>query len=80
MQNSESVLESKVIKRVIAGKGIYRDEPILLITVQHPKREDLKIFIMEDEQEPMDVFNTFGDKINELKKQGYEVEYRFNNK
>ena len=70
--------ETKSLKRVIAGKAIYRDESILLLTVLHPEREDLKVFIMENEEDPEDVFNAFGDKISQLISEGYEIEYRFN--
>jgi hypothetical protein len=82
MQNtkskSETKTKTKTLKRVIAGNGTYNDHPIILLTILNENKEPMSMFISKSEDEAMEVFDAFGDKINELQKQGYEIEYRFN--
>jgi len=78
MQKSKTTIKSS--KRVIAGDGMYGKTPIILLKIINPKREPVSVFIPKEGHDPMDVFNAFGDKVNELTKQGYEVEYKFNEK
>ena len=65
-------------KRVIVGYGKYDDTDVILLTIITPSKPRIAMMLPLDTEiaEDMEVFDMLGDKINELKSEGYSVEYR----
>ena len=68
------------IKRAVCGHAIIDDNEVLLITIVTPGNQDIMWILDKSMCSDMELIDTLGDKINELKKDGFEIDYRYNKK
>ena len=68
------------IKRAICGHASIDDNEVLLITIVTPGNQDIMWILDKSMCSDMELIDTLGDKINELKKDGFEIDYRYDKK
>lgn len=63
-------------KRVVVGNGIYDETSVILLTIVTPGKPHIAMMLPKDLGDEMEMFDMLGDKINELKADGFSIDYR----
>ena len=63
-------------KRVVVGNGIYDETSVILLTIVTPGKPHIAMMLPKDLGDDMEMFDMLGDKINELKADGFSIDYR----
>jgi hypothetical protein len=64
-------------KRAVCGTASINDNEVLLITLVVPGKQDTMWILDKSMCTDEELVDTLGDKVNELKNDGYEIDYRF---
>ena len=76
-ENIRPVRSSDTSKRAVCGNAIVNGNNVVLITTVTPNERDTTYMLDKTLFSEMELFDTFGDKVNQLKNDGYEIDYRF---
>ena len=63
-------------KRVVVGNGMYDETSVILLTIVTPGKPHIAMMLPKDFGDEMEMFDMLGDKINELKADGFSIDYR----
>tara|TARA_R110001632_G_scaffold61998_1_gene149199 strand:+ start:3317 stop:3622 length:306 start_codon:yes stop_codon:yes gene_type:complete len=81
LRNKKRILNMRrsadTIKRAVCGRVVEHGQEFLIISMVQPLKEDIVWILDVDMCTGEELIDTLGDKINSLKKDGFEIDYRF---
>ena len=75
-RNLRPTRSSDTQKRAVCGRAVVNDHHVVLITTVTPNEQDASYILHNEMFTEIQLFDAIGDKVNELKKDGYEIDYR----
>ena len=72
-------IENSEIKKVVTGNGLVDGQHEVICMTVITGSDTMRFMLPKCMGSESDIFDTFGDKISQYKKDGYEIDYRFKN-
>ena len=79
-RNNAPYRSTNETKRAVCGHALINNCECLIITLVRPGKQDTMWLLDKEMCSDEELIDTLGDKINQLKKDGYEIDYRYEKK